>query len=352
MKERILTYAEAIREGTAEEMARDKRVVLLGQGVDDFKGTWGTTAGLQKKFGPERVFDTPLAEDGMTGVAIGAALAGLRPIHVHIRSDFLLLAMNQLVNIAAKSRYMYGGAVSVPLVVRSVIGRSWGQGAQHSQALQSIFAHFPGLRVVCPSTAYDAKGSLIASIRDPNPVIFVEHRMLHSVRGHVPQGPYRTPLGRARVLKKGRDITIVGISHMALECLRASRILEANGMNAEVIDPIWLAPLDIGTILRSVEKTKHLLIVDCGWETCGMGAEIIAQVLEKMEGRAKDLKIGRMGFAPVVCPPSKPLEEKFYPSPQTIAEKAYRMAGSKKELKIKTIPAAGAGELAEFRGPF
>ncbi|TMJ08413.1 MAG: alpha-ketoacid dehydrogenase subunit beta, partial [Bacillati bacterium ANGP1] len=158
--ERILTYAEAVREATKQEMARDPSVIVLGIGVDDFKAVYGTTRGLLEKFGPERVFDTPLSEDGMTGVAIGAAMAGLRPIHVHIRMDFVMLAMNQIVNIAAKARYMYGGTVSVPIVVRSVIGRSWGQGAQHSQALQALFMHVPGLRVVAPSTPYDAKGCL------------------------------------------------------------------------------------------------------------------------------------------------------------------------------------------------
>src|SRR5580692_2962644 len=177
--ERIITCGEAIREAIDQEMALDERVIVLGQGIDDAKGMWGTTLRLQGKYGHDRVFDTPLAEDGMTGIAIGAALAGLRPIHVHIRMDFLLLTMNQLVNIAAKSRYMFGGQVSVPIVVRSVIGKSWGQGAQHSQGLHSLFMHIPGLKVVAPSTPYDAKGALIASIRDNNPVMFVEHRMLH-----------------------------------------------------------------------------------------------------------------------------------------------------------------------------
>src|SRR5438093_13129005 len=185
-------------------MTRDPSVIVLGLGVDDFKGLYGTTRGLQDEFGPERVFDTPLSEDGLPGVAIGAAMAGLRPIHVHIRMDFVLLAMNQIVNMAAKARYMYGGAVSVPIVVRSIIGRSWGQGAQHSQALHALFMHVPGLRVVAPATPYDAKGCLIAAVRDNDPVIFVEHRLLHGQRGYVPEHPYEVPFGRARVLAPGR----------------------------------------------------------------------------------------------------------------------------------------------------
>src|SRR5437016_3839561 len=226
-------------------MTRDPSVIVLGLGVDDFKGLYGTTRGLQDEFGPERVFDTPLSEDGMTGVAIGAAMAGLRPIHVHIRMDFVLLAMNQIVNMAAKSRYMYGGAVSVPIVVRAVIGRSWGQGAQHSQGLQALFAHIPGLRVVAPSTPHDAKGCLLQSIRDDNPVIFIEHRMLHGLAGHVPIEPYTVPFGKARVLAHGHDATLVGISYMVVECLRAAEQLTTAGLAVDVIDPITLSPLDI-----------------------------------------------------------------------------------------------------------
>src|SRR5437763_10288023 len=176
---RRLRYDEALREATEQEMTRDGRVMVMGLGVDDWRGSYGTTKGLVEAFGPGRVFDTPLSEDAMTGVAIGAAMAGLRPIHVHIRQDFLLLCMNQLVNIAAKAHYMYGGAVKVPLVVRSMIGKSWGQGAQHSQALYSMFMHVPGLKVVAPSNAFDAKGCMIAAVRDDNPVIFVEHRLLY-----------------------------------------------------------------------------------------------------------------------------------------------------------------------------
>ena len=218
---RSLSYGEALKEATAQEMRRDPSVIVLGMGVDDFQGIYGTTKDLAAEFGRQRVFDTPLSEDGMTGVAIGAALGGLRPIHVHIRMDFLLLAMNQIVNVAAKARYMYGGAVSVPIVIRAIIGRSWGQGAQHSQGLHSFFMHVPGLRVVAPTTPHDAKGCLISAIRDADPVIFVEHRMLHALHGAVPEESYEAPIGKARVLAPGRDVTLVGISYMAVECLRA-----------------------------------------------------------------------------------------------------------------------------------
>ena len=347
--ERILTYAEAVREATEQEMARDPSVIVLGIGVDDFKAVYGTTRGLLEKFGPERVFDTPLSEDGMTGVAIGAAMAGLRPIHVHIRMDFVMLAMNQIVNIAAKARYMYGGTVSVPIVVRSIIGRSWWQGVRHSQALQALFMHVPGLRVVAPSTPYDAKGCLIMSIRDDNPVMFIEHRMLHSQRGHVPSDLYAVPFGKARVLAKGSDITLVGISYMTVECLRAQRYLGEVGISAEVIDPVCLSPLDIETILTSVKKTGRLLLVDSGWTVCGASAEILAQVAEHLQGMPQ-IRWQRMGFAPVPCPTTKNLENLFYPNAQTVASTAFAMVHDNQ--RSWTPVHKEAPEIVEFKGPF
>src|SRR5438552_13936191 len=251
---RLLTYVDALREAVAQEMERDSSVFVMGLDVDDHKAIQGSTRGLRQHFGADRVFTTPLSEDAMTGIAIGAAMAGMRPIHVHIRMDFLMLGMNQLVNIAAKSRYMYGGAVSVPLVVRCIIGKSWGQGAQHSQGLHAFFMHVPGLKVMAPSTPYDAKGCLIAAIRDDNPVLYVEHRLLHFQNGLVPEGSYAVAPGKARVTAAGEDITLVGISYMQMECLRARHYLADVGIRAEVIDPIWLSPLDIDTIAASVER--------------------------------------------------------------------------------------------------
>ena len=341
---RIISYAEAICEATAQEMERDPRVVVIGQGVDDFKGFVGTTSGLAEKFGPDRVMDTPVAEDGMTGVAIGMALAGLRPIHTHIRMDFMLLAVNQLINMAAKSRYMSGGAVQVPLTVRTVIGRSWGQGAQHSQGLHSMYAHVPGLKVVAPSTPYDAKGCLVSAIRDNNPVIFVEHRLAHLSKGIVPTELYTVPLGRARVLAPGSDVTIVGISHQVVECMRAAKKLADVGLHAEIIDPVTLNPLDIETIIASALKTRHLLVVDTAWTFCGMTAEIVAQVSERSSG----ISCRRIGFAPVPCPTTRNLENLFYPS-------ASKIAGAAHELVRGTTwqpPDEVAQEIVEFKGPF
>ncbi len=349
-KTRDLLYVDALCEAFLQEMEIDPSVVLFGIDVDDHKAIQGSTQGLLKRFGPERVFGTPLSEDAMTGVAIGAAMAGMRPIHVHIRMDFLMLAMNQLVNIASKAHYMYNGQVSVPLVVRSMIGKSWGQGAQHSQGLHSMFMHVPGLKVVAPSNAYDAKGCMISSIRDPNPVIFVEHRLLYNTKSPVPDKSYTVEFGKARVAKKGADITIVGISNMFMECMRASELLSEEGIEAEVIDPISLVPLDIQTIYKSAIKTGRLLIVDNSWTNCGASAEILARVAEMSESHTPKLR--RIGYAATTCPTTPVLEEVFYPNPGSIAQTAYRML-TKENTKWK--PDRQRTKLSyqtEFRGPF
>lgn len=347
--DRSLSYIEAVREATDQEMARDPAVIVMGMGVDDPKGILGTTLGLVQKYGAERVFDTPLAEDAMTGVAIGAALAGLRPIHVHIRMDFLMLAMNQLINMAAKTHYMFGGQEHVPIVVRAMIGKSWGQGAQHSQALYSFFMHVPGLRVITPTTPYDAKGCLVQAIRDDNPVLFIEHRLLHFQKGPVPEALYTVPPGKARIVTTGTDVTLVGISYMHLECVRAQRYLEEVGISTEVIDPIWLSPLDIDTIVESVRKTGKLCVVDNGWLTCGASAEIVAQVIERLQG-IRGVQVRRFGFAPVTCPPTPVLEELYYPNALTIASGVFTMVRGGKE---NWIPKERAElKSVEFKGPF
>lgn len=346
---RTLSYVEAVREAADQEMARDSSVIVFGLDVDDPKAIQGTTRALVEKYGPERVFGTPLSEDAMTGAAVGMALAGLRPIHVHIRMDFLMLAMNQLVNVAAKSRYMYGGEVHLPMVVRAMIGKSWGQGAQHSQGLHSFFMHVPGLKVVAPSTPHDAKGCLIAAVRDDDPVVYVEHRLLHFTNGPVPEQPYEVRPGKARVTAKGDDVTIVGISWMQMEALKARHYLADVGIKAEVIDPIWLSPLDIDTIRESVERTGRLLVVDTAWTNCGAGAEIVARVAEELQG-VRDLRLKRMGFAPVTCPTTPVLEELFYPDARTIAAAARDLV---EERQIGWLPEPRADlKQIEFKGPF
>jgi acetoin:2,6-dichlorophenolindophenol oxidoreductase subunit beta len=347
-EQRVLRYVEALCEGIGQEMERDPSVFLFGLDVDDHKAIQGSTRGLLQRFGAERVFNTPLSEDAMTGVAIGAAMAGMRPIHVHIRMDFLMLCMNQLVNMASKAHYMYGGTVNVPMVVRSMIGKSWGQGAQHSQGLHALFMHIPGLKVAAPSNAHDAKGCMIAAIRDNNPVIFVEHRLLYFSEAYVPESSFTVEPGRSRIVTHGDDLTIVAVSNMVLECLRAQEMLTDEGIHAEVIDPVWLSPLDIEPIVASAERTGKLLIVDNAWLNCGASAEIAARVAERS---ARPVQISRMGFAPTSCPPSPILEHAFYPNPATIAGRIHEMV----RPGTKWSPDAERAKLAyqmQFRGPF
>lgn len=348
---RLLTYVNALHEGAAQEMRSDPSVFVFGLDVDDHKGIQGSTLGMLEEFGPERVFGTPLSEDAMTGVAIGAAMAGMRPIHVHIRMDFLLLCMNQLINIAAKSNYMYNGQVKVPLVIRSIIGKSWGQGAQHSQGLQAMFMHVPGLKIVAPSNAYDAKGCLIAAIRDNNPVLFVEHRLLYFTDAFVPEESFEVPFGKARVCTQGDDITVVGISNMLIECLRAQELLTEIGIHAEVIDPISLVPLDIETIIQSVRRTGRLLVVDNAWTSCGASAEIVSRVVESVQDQ-KPIRVRRMGYAPTTCPTSPVLEKEFYPDPTKIAQAIYTMVKPGASTWQPDPERAKLAYQSKFRGPF
>lgn len=275
---RQLTYTAAINEAMHIAMTQDDKVLCYGLGTDDPKHIFGTTEKLQETFGKDRVFDMPTSENAMTGVAIGLALAGYRSVMSHQRLDFFLLAMDQLVNSAAKWHYMFGGQVCVPIVIRLIVGRGWGQGPTHSQNLQSWFAHIPGLKVVSPASAYDAKGMLLASIRDNNPVIFLEHRWLHNSISEVPKGDYIVPIGKARVVKQGIDISLIGMSYMIVEALRATNYLSQFNISCEVIDLRTIRPIDWDTVFQSVRKTKRLLALDTSQPTCSVGSEIIAKV--------------------------------------------------------------------------
>ena len=308
---RELKYFQAINEATDLCMAKDPAVHIMGLGVPDPKGVFGSTSGLQAKYGPERVSDLPTAENGMTGVAIGAALAGMRPIITHIRLDFAVLTMEQLVNQAAKWHFMFGGRMRMPLVVRMIIGRGWGQGPQHSQSLQAWFAHVPGLKVVMPTTPHDVKGLLVSSIEDDNPVIVIEHRWLYNISGPVPEGIYRVPIGEARVAREGTDVTIVAISYMALEALRAADVLATHGIAAEVIDLRSLRPWDEATVLRSVRKTRRLIVTDTAWKTGGFSAEIVARVAE--EGVSLHVPPRRVCLPDSPTPTSPALAAHYYP---------------------------------------
>lgn len=309
---REITYRQAIKEALTQALEADERVFIMGEGVDDPAGIFGTTLGLHNIFGKSRVFDVPLAENGITGVAVGAALAGMHPILVHARMDFLLLAMDQIVNHAAKWRYMFGGAVNVPLTIRTIIGGGWGSAAQHSQSLQAFFLHTPGLKVVMPSTPYDAKGLLTASIADGNPVIFIEHRWLYDHTGYVPEGAYTVPIGKGMVRREGKDVTVVAASYMVFEADIAADNLKKEGIDAEVIDLRSLKPLDESIIFSSIKRTGRLVIADAGWKTGGISAEIAALASEKAFSYLK-APIQRVTLPDTPTPASSALEKLFYP---------------------------------------
>jgi len=277
---RVLSYAEAVREALRQAMEEDPTVILLGEDIGTYGGAFGVTDGLLERFGPERVRDTPISEAAITGCSIGAALTGLRPVLEIQFMDFITLCMEQLVLQAAKIRYMFGGRAQVPLVVRTPAGAGTGAAAQHSESLEAWFVHVPGLKVVSPSTPRDAKGLLLASIRDPNPVIFVEHKLLYRTRGDVPEEPYEIPLGRGDVKREGRDVTVVATSGMVPRALAAAERLADEGISVEVVDPRTLRPLDTDTIIQSVQKTGRVVIVYEGVKTLGVGAEIAALIAE------------------------------------------------------------------------
>jgi len=286
-------------------------VFVMGQGVDDPSGMFGATRDLHLRFGSKRVFDTPLAETALSGVAVGAALGGMRPVYFHNRPDFLLLAMDQLVNHAAKWHYMFGGATRVPLVFWACIGRGWGSAAQHSQALQGLFMHVPGLKLIMPATCYDAKGLMLAAIKDNNPVLILDHRMNFRQRGLVPQEPYTLPLGKGVIRRSGRDVTVVATSHLVSDAYAAAQELASEGIEAEVLDPRTLRPLDEELILSSVARTGRLVVADTGWKTGGVTAEISALVAEKGFSSLK-APIVRVANPDLPTPSGYTLEQAYY----------------------------------------
>ena len=344
---RTLTFCDALREATRQEMERDPSIFVYGIGVPDQK-MFGSTDGILEQFGPERCFDTPIAEGAMVGFGLGAAINGLRPIHLHIRVDFLLLAVDQLINMLSTYAYGTGGTVKVPMVIRAVVGRGFGQGYQHSKSVHSLFAHIPGLKVVLPTTPRDAKGLLIAAIRDDNPVIFIEHRWLYWATGEVPEEPFTVPLGESNVLRAGSDLTIVGTSWMNVEALRAAEILERHGVSVEVVDPRTIAPFDDTLIVASAQKTKHCIVADNDWVDCGFGAEVAARVAEKCFGVLKS-PVTRIGFAPTPCPTVRVLENEFYPNAKTLVRAV------EEKLGLAPIDLSGEDFFSHenrFKGPF
>lgn len=324
--ERQISFAEAIREGLDTCLRDDPRVYLLGLGVPDPIGIFGTTKGLVDQYGPKRVMDMPIAENAMTGIALGSAITGLRPVMTHMRLEFAMLAIDQLTNQAAKWRYMFGGRASAPMVIRLIVGRGWGQGPQHSQSLHAWFSHIPGLKVVMPATPADAKGLLISSIDDDGPVIFIEHRWLYNMTGPVPEGAFRAPLGEPRLIVEGADATIVAASYMTLEATKAAKILVEKGLSVDLIDLRTLNPLDDSLIIESVRKTRRLVVCDQATYSAGYAGEIVSRVCEKAFDSLACAPI-RVTLPDSPTPTTRALTNYYYPTSAHIVAAVLRTLG-------------------------
>ena len=343
---RVLTYSQAISEGLVLAMRQDPGVFITGYGVDYPTGVFGTTKEALDEFGTSRVFDSPSMENALTGICIGAAAMGMRPVIVHHRNDFMFLAFDQMLNLAAKWRYMYGGnAGQVPIVVRGIIGRGWGQGATHSQSLQSPLAHFPGIAVVMPAMPADAKGLILSALKSPSPVVILEHRSLYDITGEVPNGYYETPIGKANILRVGIDISVVCTSYMVVEAMRAAQFLSQFGISVEVIDLRSIRPLDEQTIIESVMKTGKLLVVDTSWVKYGVASEIAALVAEKAIEYLKAPAV-RIGLPDSPAPTSKVLEDAYYTSANSIQQTITKILG-RNDITIVLDQ-----EVDNFKGPY
>jgi pyruvate dehydrogenase E1 component beta subunit len=346
-------FATAINEAIHQAMEIDESIICYGLGVTDPKTVFGTTTNLEKRFGSERVFDMPTSENAMTGVAIGAALNGVKSVMTHQRIDFFLLAMDQLVNSAAKWHYMFGSQNSIPITIRLIIGRGWGQGPTHSQNLQAWFAHIPGLKVVMPTTPEDAKGLLISSILDPNPVVFLEHRWLHNSIGEVPDGDFRIPIGKSKVVRSGVDVTIVSMSYMTVEALHAANYLATQGVSCEIIDLRTIKPLDWNSVMHSIAKTGRLLVLDSGFTTGSVAGEIVARVAIEAFDKLK-VAPARLAMPDVPEPTSSALTKGFYIRAADIAIKALLMMGKNFDRVNTDLPEPIPHDVPGdwFTGPF
>ncbi len=343
--DRQLTYGQAIAEALVQGMEQDPNVFIFGLGVDDHKGIFGTTREAFLKFGTSRVFDTPASENALTGIAIGAALNGKRPVLVHARNDFMFLALDQMINNAAKWKYTYAGKSSVPIVVRGIIGKGWGQGPTHSQSIQSLLAHFPGLVVAMPSNAQDIKGIMLQSLKSSAPVVILEHRSLYDLKTTVSKEYYTMPFGHARIARHGTDVTVVATSFMVTQALRAAEDLAKAGISVEVIDPVTIQPLDEAAIIRSIAKTGRLIVADTSWLRCSFASEVAAIAVEKAFDHLK-APVRRIGWPECPCPVSKTLEDAFYPGFEDIVHAAYALM----ERKDKHV--FGEKTTDTFVGPY
>jgi pyruvate/2-oxoglutarate/acetoin dehydrogenase E1 component len=319
---RELTYAQAVREALQLAMTRDEKVFMLGEDIGVYGGAFGVTDGLYEQFGPERVRDTPISEAVIAGAAVGAAMTGMRPVAEIQFMDFITLSMEQLVLQGAKIRFMFGGKATVPLVLRTPAGSGTGAAAQHSESLEAWFVHVPGLKVVMPSTPYDAKGLLLAAIEDDNPVIFVEHKLLYRTKGHVPEGYYTVPLSQSEVKREGRDLTVVATSIMVPRALEAAYILAQEGIELEVVDPRTLKPYDAGTVTQSVIKTGKALVVHEAPKTGGFGGEVVAEIVSGAAFDYLEAPVRRLAGLDVPIPYNRELERTAVPQVEDIVREA------------------------------
>ena len=336
LKKRILTASEAILEATDQIMKKDKNLIIIGEGVNDPKGIFGTTINLYEKYGKVRIIESPISENGITGIAIGLAINNFKVLLIHQRVEFALLSIEQIFNNAAKSFYVTNGEHSVPIVIRMVIGRGWGQGPAHSQSLETIFSYVPGLKVLIPSSAYDAKGMLISAICDPNPVLILEHRWFHYVKGFVPKKIYKTNLRKPEIILKGEHLTIVASSYNINEIIFCSKILKKFQIYLEIIDLRVLRPLNVKPIINSIKKTKKLIIFETGNKIYGVGAEIIASILEKNQN-ILDLPPLRIGLPDSPTTSSRCLAKNFYPNSKDIMKIITNKLDLNLEVKDKII---------------
>src|SRR5258706_11239353 len=323
---RELTYTEALREGLRQAMQADPCVFVIGEDIGVYGGAFGVTAGLLTEFGEQRVIDTPISEAGIAGACVGAALTGMRPVGEIQFMDFITLSMEQLVLQAAKVRFMFGGKAKVPMVMRMPGGSGTGAAAQHSESLENWFVHIPGLKVVMPSTPYDAKGLLLASIDDDNPVIFVEHKLLYKTKGEVPEEPYRVPLGQTAVVREGKHVTLVATSIMVVRALEAAKELAKEGIEVEIIDPRTLKPLDEAPIIASVKKTGRAMVVHEACETGGFGGEIVARIASSEAFDYLEAPIRRLAGLDIPIPYNRELEYHTVPQVESIVREARKLA--------------------------
>jgi len=346
---RIKKFKEAIDEAFVQAMEDNPDIFIMGCGVDDDSGIFGTTVSAFKKFGKERVLDVPLAENAIAGIGVGAAIMGKRPVIVHARNDFLLLAMDQIINHAGKWNLMSGGRLHCPLLIRAIVGRGWGQAAQHSQSLQAFFSHVPGLKVMLPSSARDVKGLMLSALEDQGTVLSIEYRLLYDMEEEVPEERYLVPIGEGEIKRTGSDCTIVAFSYMVKEALKAAEILQKEGIEVEVVDPRCSSPLDMELIIKSAEKTKRVIVADTGWTSFGISAEVSTRLYEKLFN-VLEAPVRRIALPDKDTPCSSNLEKEFYPGVEDIVREARLLVGSHTAEEMPN--SSHSTEHSTFKGPF